>query len=193
MDLLEALGTLAPAPSVGRQVDKIAIDDPEAVTAARRYLTADALEKAAKARKESVKGALLPKLRRAWFEANYKAAKSRASLAIVTPGKGELQISFSASWSPKDGVVAALPADLTRTSFEITIDGDELPADKASTFVTELSALAARLGVSTAVKAKVVTVPSPGFGTLRHHRLSVEQNLALEDAGLGTKITFKKA
>ena len=39
--------------------------------------------------------------------------------------------------------------------------------------------------------ASTALVPVPAFAELRHRDLTVEQNLALEEAGLGTRVSWK--
>jgi hypothetical protein len=70
-----------------------------------------------------------------------------------------------------------------RQSFELKIDGDALPADKAAAIVEELQALMAKYDCTDALEAKECIRPVENFKARRFAEMDLEQSLALETAG----------
>ena len=154
-----------------------------------RYLSATRILEHAEADQALVKEALAQPVREHFFRANHGLAAPCKSVRL--PGNlGSVLVSFSSIWNPKTEQ-PALPATMLREQFTIAIKGDEIPPEKAEPFVKALLALAAEHGVSDAITAKAKRVPVPAFAELRHRDLTVEQNLALEAEGLGTRVSWK--
>lgn len=154
-----------------------------------RYLSATRILEHAEADQALVKEALQAPIREHFFRSNHGLAAPMKSVRL--PGNlGSVLVSFSALWSPKVEQ-PALPPTMLREQFTISVKGDEIPPEKAEPFVRALLALAAEHGVSDAISAKAKRVPVPAFAELRHRDLTVEQNLALEESGLGTRVSWK--
>ena len=83
-------------------------------------------------------------------------------------------------------VIEAIGAERTaqffRQNFELKIDGDKIPADRAEELIGEIQALFAGHNCPEALTAKVVIKPTPDFHTGRHTALSVEENMAVDEA-----------
>jgi hypothetical protein len=75
-----------------------------------------------------------------------------------------------------------LTAQFFRQSFELKIDGDKIPADRAEELINEIQTLFASHNCPEALSAKAVIKPTPDFHTGRHTALSVEENLAVDAA-----------
>ena len=71
-------------------------------------------------------------------------------------------------------------AQFFRQSFELKIDGDKIPADRAEDLIRSIQALFAEYNCPEAISAKAVIKPTPDFHTARHTSLSVEENMAVE-------------
>ncbi len=71
-------------------------------------------------------------------------------------------------------------AQFFRQSFELKIDGDKIPADRAEDLIGSIQALFAEYNCPEAISAKAVIKPTPDFHTARHTSLSVEENMAVE-------------
>ena len=89
-----------------------------------------------------------------------------------------------ATLSDEAPVIEAIGAERTaeffRQSFELKIDGDKIPADRAEELIGEIQTLFAAHNCPEAISAKAVIKPTPNFHTARHSALSVEENLAVE-------------
>jgi hypothetical protein len=70
-----------------------------------------------------------------------------------------------------------------RQSFELKIDGDKLPADKAGELVQKIQSLFAEYDCSDALEAKECIVPVENFKSLRLTEMELSQSLALENVG----------
>ena len=98
-------------------------------------------------------------------------------------------VTFSSRYSTlidETPVIEAIGAERTaqffRQSFELKIDGDKIPADRAEELVGEIQALFASHNCPEALSLKAVIKPTPDFHTARHTALSVEENMAMEAA-----------
>jgi hypothetical protein len=65
-------------------------------------------------------------------------------------------------------------------SFELRINGDEIPEAEAETLIGELQELFARHNASAALSAKAIIKPTKEFHTARHTAFAPEQNLAID-------------
>lgn len=187
-DITDLLSTVQKKAS--RSTEKLTLNTAEVTQAAALFISNDRAAKAADTAAEAQKAILLPLVRRSWLEQNHTRTEPVASV-VIPVGEDGLQVSFSESWNPKGTAMEKLPADLIRKKFDITIKGDDMPDSVARDFVSRLLGVAQELGVMSAVSAKVVTVPIAAFGTLRHQKLTPEANIALEEAGLSTRVAFK--
>jgi hypothetical protein len=70
-----------------------------------------------------------------------------------------------------------------RQSFELKIDGDKLPADKAPELIEKLQSLFAEYDCSDALEAKECVLPVENFKALRFAEMDLSQSLALENVG----------
>jgi hypothetical protein len=70
-----------------------------------------------------------------------------------------------------------------RQSFELKIDGDKLPADKAGELVEKTQSLFAQYDCSDALEAKECIVPVENFKALRFAEMELSQSVALENVG----------
>jgi hypothetical protein len=70
-----------------------------------------------------------------------------------------------------------------RQAFELKVDGDKLPSDRAGELVSNLQDLFAKYGCSDALEAKECVVPVDNFKALRFAELELAQSLALENVG----------
>jgi len=75
-----------------------------------------------------------------------------------------------------------LTAQFFRQSFELKIDGDKIPADRAEELINEIQALFASHNCPEALTAKAVIKPTPDFHTARHTALTIEENMAVDAA-----------
>ena len=112
--------------------------------------------------------------------------------SVEAKGEGDdekVLVTFSSRYSTladETPIIEAIGAERTaqffRQSFELKIDGDKIPADRAEELISEIQALFAGHNCTEALTAKAVIKPTPDFHTGRHTALSVEQNLAVDAA-----------
>jgi len=172
-----------------RSRDVLTLGDPAAVEAAVTWISAKHAAQSAESSLDISAAALTPLVRAEYFRANVGRAKPCGSVEVPAHN-GTVLASFASVWSAKGGV-GLLPADLVRERFTIRIDGDALPAAVAGRFVDGLLKLAAACGCPEAVKATGGLAPVPTFNEVRHSRLTLAQNEAVEAAGLGTRLTLR--
>jgi hypothetical protein len=83
-------------------------------------------------------------------------------------------------------IVAAIGEERTERLFynsvDVKIDGDKIPADKINDLFAEVAAVFAKFGATDALSHRSVIKPTPEFHTARHTILSVEENLAVDQA-----------
>jgi hypothetical protein len=88
---------------------------------------------------------------------------------------------------PSEDPIQAVLGDETskyfRQSFELKIDGDKLPSDKAPDLIEKVQELFAQFGCADALEAKECILPVENFKALRFSEMSLEQSLALETIG----------
>jgi hypothetical protein len=70
-----------------------------------------------------------------------------------------------------------------RQAFELKIDGDKLPSDKAGELVEQVQQLFDQYGCRDALQAKECIVPVENFKALRFSEMDLAQSLALENVG----------
>ena len=156
--------------------------------AAEKYIAAKKDLDAAEANVEVIKAEIYPAARRAYLEGNRGRSVPDDAVEWSTPS-GRLRASFGTIWEAKPEAIGALPQAVVRERFTIAIKGDEMSPATAAAFVPALLALAAAHGVK--VEAKGGLYPVPEFNARRHSLLSPEENLRVEELGLGTRITLR--
>jgi hypothetical protein len=70
-----------------------------------------------------------------------------------------------------------------RQSFELKIDGDKLPVDKAPELIEKLQSLFVKYDCSDALEAKECVLPVENFKALRFSEMELSQSLGLENIG----------
>lgn len=155
---------------------------------AEKYIAAKKDLDAAEANAEVLKAEIYPAARRAYLDGNRGRSVPDDAVEWRTPS-GVLRASFGALWTAKPEAIGALPQAVVRERFTIAIDGDEMSPATAAAFVPALLQLAATYGVK--VEAKGGLYPVPEFNARRHSLLSPEENLRIEELGLGTRITLR--
>lgn len=184
---MSILSKLPITPAKSRDV--IVLNDPEAVEAAKLWISAKQDEQSATAGLEICASALIPRVRAEYFRANVGRNKPCGSIEVTTPA-GAVLASFASVWTAKGGM-DLLPPELRRERFNIRIVGDAIPDAIQGVFVDRLLALAKELGCPDAVTASGGVAPIPTFNEVRHRLLSPAQNEAAEAAGLGTRVTLR--
>ena len=111
-----------------------------------------------------------------------------ASSVAVKAGDKEVLVTFQNRYKalPDETPVAGILGDRLPTcfkqSFELKIEGDKLPVSGADELLAELQELFAKHNATDALSVKECIKPLPDFHARRHIALSVEENLALEQA-----------
>ena len=109
----------------------------------------------------------------------------------VEAGEGEQKVlvTFTSRCSlltDETPVIEAIGAEKTaqffRQAFELKIDGDKIPADRAEDLIGSIQNLFAEYNCPEALTFKAVIKPTPEFHAGRHTTLSVEENLAVDEA-----------
>lgn len=159
-----------------------------AIDTAEKYISAKKDLDAAEANVEVLKAKIYPAARRAYLEGNRGRSVPDDAVEWQTPS-GRLRASFGTIWDAKPEAIGALPQAVVRERFTIAIKGDKMSPATAAAFVPALLALAAAHGVK--VEAKGDLYPVPEFNSRRHSLLSPEENLRIEELGLGTRITLR--
>lgn len=77
-------------------------------------------------------------------------------------------------------IVGDAAAEYFRQSFELRINGDEIPEAEAETLIGELQELFARHNASAALSAKAIIKPTKEFHTARHTAFDKETNLEID-------------
>lgn len=164
-------------------------DDPELTLNASRFLGYKEEESAAKASADVVREEITPVALSRWLRANHGVEEPAASVLIPSP-RGELLVSFAASWGGKPASVG-IPAKHQTQEFDVQIAWDKVPGDKIQDTVNALQLLVKGLGLPKGcLKVSNTTVVAKSFAKARH-QLPVEQNLEFERLGLKTKVSFK--
>ena len=114
-------------------------------------------------------------------------AEHRVDPTAPLAPSGEALVTFQNRYSAvvEDAVAPILGDDIElyfRQSFEIKVEGDKLPDDKVEEILAELTTLFAKFNATAALTVKDQIKPKPDFHTLRHSKLTVAQNLALDEA-----------
>lgn len=154
-----------------------------------RYLSATRILDHAEADQKAVKESLAEPIREHFFRSNAGLAAPMKSVQLVG-NQGSVLVSFNALWNPSAETIP-LPPEMLREQFTIKVKSEDIPPEKQEAFVKALLALAEQHGVSNAISATAKRVPVPAFADLRHRSLTPEQNMALENQGLGTRMSWR--
>ena len=110
-----------------------------------------------------------------------------SSVSISSPN-GEVLAGFQNRYKQLPDERSLLPllgekaGQYFKQSFDLKIEGDKLPMDKAEALIAELQALFAKYNATDALSAKEFVKPLSDFHARRHLELTVDQNLAIEEA-----------
>ena len=102
---------------------------------------------------------------------------------------GAVRVTVKEQYYSFDGEDSFVPilgdqvAKYFRQAFELKIDGDKLPSDKAGELGEKLQTLFAEYGCLDALEAKETVVPVNNFKALRFTEMDLTQSLALETVG----------
>jgi len=122
-----------------------------------------------------------------YFENAHGKQDVASSVAVSSP-EGEVLVTFQNRYKslPDENSVLPVLGDNVgayfRQSFELKIEGDKLPLDSADELLAKLQALFAEHNATDALSVKECVKPVPDFHAKRHLVLTVEQNLALDEA-----------
>jgi hypothetical protein len=79
-----------------------------------------------------------------------------------------------------EAIGAERTAQFFRQAFELKVDGDKIPADRAEEIIGAIQNLFAENNCPEALSAKAVIKPTSDFHMARHTALSVEENMAVD-------------
>ena len=122
-----------------------------------------------------------------YFQNAHGKADVASSVSVPSPS-GEVLVTFQNRYKaiPDENAVLPVLGDKTglyfKQAFTLTIDGDKLPVDQAGELLNELQGLFARFNATDALSVKETVKPVPDFHARRHLELTLEQNLALDEA-----------
>ena len=162
----------------------------------------DALESAV----ETDKAELKQMVSLFYFEENRQKSAPVHTIAVGVRSEPDLppgppvQVQFQNRYAEgiqRDKLAAFLTekqlADYFRETFQVKIDGAQLPEDNAQQFIDKLEALATEFNCLGAFTIKPQFKPAKTFHDARHLFLTPEQNVALNDAGFCPIIASVKA
>lgn len=191
---LKKLGALAgiaaaPADKAKRTEYPRLPDDPEGSRAAlaKRIIDHTAELEAIEGALAIDKAEIVALAREHWFEAHAGLAEAASSVAVHDPEGREMLVTFTSKYKAAEeaALVAVIGSEekageYFRQKFELKINGDAIPEDKADELLTELQALFQKHGAAAALTAKAVLVPKADFHTRRHRDFTPAENLDLE-------------
>jgi hypothetical protein len=127
---------------------------------------------------------------RSFFFPHYHGKTDVESSVEAKSATGEsLLVTFSSRYKavPDESLITDIVGpDLTerffQSRYEIKIDGDKIPVGKADELLGKMVELFQSYSAADALSQKSVICPTPEFHTARHTALSVEQNLAIDNA-----------
>lgn len=154
---------------------------------AEAFAVAKAKVESAEAEVDVIKGKLYDIARAEYFRANF-GAEAPISTVEWRLGSRRVTAGFGDTYTANETAVKMLDVRFVRPRFSLEIDGDQMTPEQARAFIPALLALAQSHGI--VVKSGSKLVPTQDFA-VRRHGLPVETNLALEAAGLGTRVTLK--
>jgi len=114
-----------------------------------------------------------------------------SSVSVFDAQRREVLVSFTKALSKKAladsrnlAILGDRAEEFFRPGFEITLDGDAIPADRAQAILDELNDVFTRHGLDPAgvMTVKELIKPVPEFHTVRHTALDVATNLALNQS-----------
>jgi hypothetical protein len=174
-------------------------DDPEVAELAARIAENSERFDALKSSLETDKAELARVHVRPWYWEHWHRKPDAPSSVLVNwkrevegqpPQAGTVRVTVKEqyySFPDESAFIPILGEDLVakyfRQSFELKIDGDKLPANKAAELVEKIQQLFADYGCSDALEAKEGVVPVENFKALRLAELDLAQSLSLERVG----------
>ena len=187
IQMLDILGTLAkPAATKSSAKTYPAIPDPDgSVAAIADQFASDIDEWKALDSSISISKAELTTLGRLAFYAANRGLKEPASSVVARGTKSEILVTFQNRYtgSADPAAVTALIGDnagrFFYQSFELKIDGDSIPAEKAPAIIAEISEVLTRHGCPAALTAAAKIKPTKEYHAARHAWLP-EVNLELD-------------
>jgi len=141
----------------------------------------DALEGALKTDKAEMKCLVTP----FYFTQNRGKLDVPSSVAIQSD-TGELLVLFQNRYTKLDsdapmiGVLGDRTGKYFQQAFNLTIDGDKLPTDRAQELLNDLVELFAKYNANDALQVAEAVKPVSDFHSRRHLELTPEENLAVE-------------
>lgn len=154
---------------------------------AQQVIDEDAKEKAAKGSKEQAQGQIKIQAREFIFRINHN--KPSHQLTILVEGEtGLVQVSLKEAYTKVeniDPIAELIGQDLAamffRQYFEIKIKSDAIPSDRQQEVIDNLAMVMDQIGLTEAVEVSASIKPTPEFASLRHSKLTPDQNLELEE------------
>lgn len=184
-DPLACLDSIAPtAPASSKRTEYPNYPDPDGTAAS---LVKVILEDADAAERLKTNNKLLSELVTShYFTLWHGRAEPQSSIRVESPD-GAALVTFKkqvkklsrAALGPVRPILGNHEKNLFRDTFEIKVDGDEIPAAAIAPLVTELKAVFAKHGASGALKVDRKYEPTPAFYASRHLLFSVADNLEL--------------
>ena len=183
------LGGISAAKADTKKKDYPAIPDPDGEVAklvAELRTKSDQLD-ALDGEVKLLKAEITSRARPFWFEANQGKAAPASSVVCCDKNGGEVTVTFQNKYAgtEQDEALVAAVGDKAaerffRQSFEIKVNGDAIPADRAQAVIDGLQKLFAENNASDALKAKATFKPTAEYHEARHGQLTPEQNMAAE-------------
>lgn len=136
---------------------------------------------------EQAKAQLKDAARPHYFIVNQgKAEKEVPSSIRIESPEGGVLVTFQDRFKDGDAkkVLDIVGPEILRQCFrqqwELAVDGDKIPQDKAQTILDEVKAIFAKHNCADALEFKSKVAPRTGFQKMRHRLLTPEKNLALD-------------
>jgi len=168
----------------------IIVTDALLIAQAAKWLAANEASEKAESALEAVNLTFKPALRQAWFDGNHGKPKPEASLKIPTDA-GTVSASFAAQWFPQVVLSEMLPAAELRKKCELKISADLIPEDKQEALVEAVLEVVDKMGCADAFSFKLSDYPRETFAVTRHTLWTPSQNMRMEEAGLGTRLSIR--
>ncbi|HXJ58773.1 MAG TPA: hypothetical protein VNU68_19110 [Verrucomicrobiae bacterium] len=139
----------------------------------------EALDSAIKTDKAELKQMVSP----FYFTTNSGKVEVPSSVSVASE-KGEVLVTYQNRYTKIDSeaLLNSVPfaKEYFRQAFTLEIDGDKIPAEAVEELIAELQELFGKHNAMGALAVKDAIKPVAEFHTLRHSKLTPEQNLALD-------------
>jgi len=141
---------------------------------------------------EAIEGALavekaeLTAMAKQFYFENSRGKTAIPSSVSARAGSTEVLVTFQNRYKGTNDdeaisrIVGDAAAQYFRQSFELRINGDEIPEAEAETLIGELQGLFARHNASAALSAKAIIKPTKEFHTARHTAFDRDTNLEID-------------